>query len=350
MQVKSHDFENTYKNLRVFLTGHTGFKGTWLAQWLEMLGAKTSGFALEPNSSPSHFERLRPKLEKEFIHDIRDFEFLERFLRNVKPDLVFHLAAQPVVRISYRNPLETFSTNIQGSANLLEACRRVSGIRAVVVITSDKCYRNDGRNRPFRENDRLGAHDPYSASKACAEMIVESFRSSYPEMPLLATARAGNVIGGGDWSEDRLIPDLIRAAETNSVAKIRMPHAVRPWQHVLEPLAGYLLLGRKLLEGRREFAGPWNFGPEPEGHLSVAEIVRIAAAHWDRIRFEPFSEPDAYREAASLTLDCVKAKTELDWKPRWNSERAIARTIQWYKTFYETGRLSTREQIEEYFQ
>lgn len=343
-----HDLENSYRKLRVFLTGHTGFKGSWLAQWLAMLGAKTTGFALKPNTAPNHFELLRPKLENEFLHDIQDAEFLEQALRNSKPELVFHLAAQPIVRVSYRNPLETFSVNIQGSANLLEACRRVPGIRGVVVITSDKCYRNDEFQHPFRETDRLGGHDPYSTSKACVEMIAECFRASYPEMPLLATARAGNVIGGGDWSPDRLIPDLIRTATTNSIAKIRMPRAVRPWQHVLEPLAGYLLLGRKLLDGKREFAGAWNFGPEPEGHLSVAEIVQKAAVHWNRIRFESVSELDACHEAASLTLDCGKAKTELAWNPRWNSDQAIAQTVRWYKTFHETGKLLTAEQIEAY--
>lgn len=340
-------FSKTYKNRPVFLTGHTGFKGSWLTEWLSLLGAEIYGYAMPPSTDPNHFSLLKPRLKKEFLCDIRDSAALRHAVAWTEPEIVFHLAAQSLVRKSYRDPLETFNTNVMGTANLLEACRQCSAVKAVIVITTDKCYQNNECERGYRENDRLGGHDPYSASKACAEFVVESFRKSFDDLPLVATCRAGNVIGGGDWSADRLIPDLIRAASQGAVTEIRMPKATRPWQHVLEALNGYLLLGQKLFEGKRDFAEAWNFGPDSESNLSVGEVVEKSAACWDRIKF--VFKPDlSVHEARVLMLDCGKAKKRLQWKPRWDIDETVAQTIRWCKEFYENRKLITKEQIELY--
>lgn len=268
-------FSDIFRNKRVLLTGHTGFKGSWLAIWLTGLGAQVIGVSLSPETEPNHWDLLGLDLDDRRV-DIRDADAILNIFTETKPELVFHLAAQPLVRRSYRDPLETWSTNVMGTANVLDACRLTESVRAIVVVTTDKCYENQEWPWGYRENDRLGGHDPYSASKAGAELVAASYRHAFfsnEDGPLLATARAGNVIGGGDWSEDRLIPDLVRATVNNQSLEIRSPNATRPWQHVLESLSGYLLLGQKLLEGQKDFAAPWNFGPEPEGNRSVAEVL-----------------------------------------------------------------------------
>jgi CDP-glucose 4,6-dehydratase len=341
------EFKGIYNNCRVFLTGHTGFKGTWLTKWLENLGAKVCGYSLNIPTHPSHFSLLKNEIV-DCRGDIRNFEQLSKNLREFEPEIVFHLAAQPIVRMSYDEPLSTIETNIIGTANLLEACRVVSSVRAVVIITTDKCYENKEWIWGYRENDSLGGHDPYSASKACAEIITSSFRSSFSnDKQLIASCRAGNVIGGGDWAKDRLIPDLVRDASEGTITKIRMPNATRPWQHVLEPLHGYLCIGQKLLEGKREFAEAWNFGSGIEGNLPVSEMINKASHYWDKIKYKAVQNQERH-ESSLLMLDCSKARHRLNWKPIWTLEQGIERTITWYREFYEHKLIKTQEQIEEF--
>ncbi|MGH8555996.1 MAG: CDP-glucose 4,6-dehydratase, partial [Methylococcales bacterium] len=275
-------FGDCYRGRRVLLTGHTGFKGSWLALWLRHLGAEVTGLALAPATTPNHWDMLGLDISEHRI-DIRDAGAMQRAALEARPNIVFHLAAQPLVRRSYRDPLETWSTNVMGTANLLEACRKISGLQTIVAVTTDKCYLNQEWPWGYRETDPLGGHDPYSASKAGAELVAASYRASFfhgENTPLLATARAGNVIGGGDWLEDRLVPDLIRALTKNETLEIRSPGATRPWQHVLDSLSGYLLLGQKLLECRQDFAEAWNFGPDPESNRTVAEVLAGLSKHW----------------------------------------------------------------------
>jgi CDP-glucose 4,6-dehydratase len=329
------------------LTGHTGFKGSWLTTWFTKLGAKVRGYSLNIPSHPSHFSLLKNEID-DCRGDIRNFEQLSKSLREFEPEIVFHLAAQPRVRISYDDPLSTIETNIIGTANLLEACRTVSSVRAVVIITTDKCYENKEWIWGYRENDSLGGHDPYSASKACAEIITTSFRNSFSnDKQLIASCRAGNVIGGGDWAKDRLIPDLVRAASEGNVTTIRMPNATRPWQHVLEPLHGYLCIGQQLLEGKREFAEAWNFGPGIEGNLPVSDMINTASHYWNKIKYKVIQNQEKH-EASLLMLDCSKARYSLNWKPVWTLEQGIERTICWYRDFYENNQIRTKEQIEEF--
>jgi len=281
-------FNNIYKNKKVLITGHTGFKGSWLALWLKELGAEVIGYALKPPTTPSHYELLtqQPTDNLNIISiegDIRNYIKLNEIFQSYKPEIVFHLAAQPLVRYSYINPVETFETNVMGTINVFEACRNCESVRAIVNITSDKCYENKEWVWGYRESDPMGGYDPYSASKGCAELVTSAYRNSFftpsypltdsPPRVLLASARAGNVIGGGDWADDRLIPDIMRATAKNESVIIRNPKATRPWQHVLEPLSGYLLLGQKLLEGRKEFAGGWNFGPDDESNITVENLI-----------------------------------------------------------------------------
>jgi CDP-glucose 4,6-dehydratase len=341
------EFKEIYKNCRVFLTGHTGFKGSWLTTWLTKLGAKVRGYSLNIPSHPSHFSLLKSEID-DCRGDIRNFEQLKKSLHEFKPAIVFHLAAQSIVRISYDDPLSTIETNIIGTANLLEACRTVTSVQAVVIITTDKCYENKEWIWGYRENDSLGGHDPYSASKACAEMITASFRNSFSnDKQLIASCRAGNVIGGGDWAKDRLIPDLVRSAAEGNVTTIRMPHATRPWQHVLEPLHGYLRIGQRLLEGKKEFAEAWNFGPGIEGNLPVGDMIHSASHYWDKIRCKILPNQEKH-ESTLLMLDCSKAGYRLNWKPVWTLEQGIERTISWYRDFYEYNQIRTKEQIEEF--
>jgi CDP-glucose 4,6-dehydratase len=338
-----------YCGRRVLVTGHTGFKGSWLALWLCELGAHVHGVSLNPPTNPSHWDLLSLRID-EHRSDIRDTARLAEIIRVAEPECVFHLAAQPLVRRSYRDPLETWSTNVMGTVSVLDACRAVSTVRAIVVVTSDKCYANDGRTKPYREDDRLGGHDPYSASKAAVELAAASHRAAFltsTDAPLLATARGGNMIGGGDFSEDRLVPDLVRAQAGRTSLAVRSPLATRPWQHVLDCLAGYLQLGMGLLAGRRELARPWNFGPDAVDTRSVEQLLEAIAAHWPGLRWHP-SEAQGPHEATALMLDSELARTKLGWRPAWTIDEALAKTAAWYRRFLADATVVSRAQLADY--
>ncbi len=333
-------FEEKYRNRSVFLTGHTGFKGTWMLRWLNLLGADVTAFALPAERREPLTPSTVPSPNKEYLDDIRNADTLAEAVRKSRPEIVFHFAAQALVRRSYADPLGTFATNVQGTANLLDACRRCDSVRGIVVITSDKCYRNNEWDWGYREIDPLGGRDPYSASKSCAEIVAESFRLSFPGLSNLATCRSGNIIGGGDWSEDRLVPDLMRAAIAGETTFLRMPEATRPWQHVLDPLHAYLLLGAKFLDGQENFSEQygqaWNFGPNIEGNLSVGDVAGRMSKCWEKIRFSS-AESSGPHEARLLMLDCSKARHRLGWKPVWNIDETIRRTVDWYRQYIEGG-------------
>lgn len=342
-------FGDVYCNRCVLLTGHTGFKGSWLALWLKTLGAQITGLALAPNSTTSHWDLLGLDLDDKRI-DIRDAAAVRDAVHATAPEIVFHLAAQPLVRRSYCEPLETWSTNVMGTANVLEACRLQPGVRAIVVITSDKCYENREWDWGYRENDCLGGHDPYSASKAGAELVVSSYRSAFfgqPDAPLLASARAGNVIGGGDWSEDRLIPDVVRAIAARTTLEVRSPSATRPWQHVLESLSGYLCLGKKLIEGKQEFAQAWNFGPDADGNCTVAEVLSRLKAAWPALDWRVTDYPQPH-EANLLYLDNAKARQRLDWRPVWSLDEGLSATAEWYRAQIERKSVISQHQLQAY--
>ena len=321
---------------KVFLTGHTGFKGSWLSHWISELTANLYGYSLEPPTKPSLFDdsKVKQTLSSHTYGDIRDFQSLSAAVKKARPEIVIHMAAQPLVRESYNAPVETFSANVIGTVNVLEAARQAGSVKAIVNITTDKCYENKEWLWPYRENDRLGGHDPYSASKACAEITASAYRDSFlAEAGIhLASVRAGNVIGGGDWATDRLIPDIFRAIDRNETLNIRSPNAVRPWQHVLEPLSGYLLLAEKLYEQGEEFSGAWNFGPNDGDTKPVSWIVdrlcaQIPGSNW---KTDNAKKP---HEAALLKLDSTKAKTKLGWVPRWNLEVALKKTLEWHQAW-----------------
>lgn len=347
-------FGGSYAGRRVLVTGHTGFKGSWLVTWLHAMGARVSALALSASTTPNHYELLDLSVNERVV-DIRNARAVRAAFNEFQPEIVFHLAAQALVRPSYANPSETFDVNVIGLVNVLEAIRITPSVRAVVSVTSDKCYRERDSGKPFTESDALGGHDPYSASKACAEIVSESYRASFLSVresaPVaIATARAGNVIGGGDWSADRLIPDLVRAASTKSVVSIRNPNAVRPWQHVLEPLSGYLALGQRLLQTTDEDSrcmNAWNFGPSSEGHLTVAGVINGFAKHWSDVRSEVDNDAHPH-EAARLLLNCEKAHEQLRWQPVWNSDVMLERTANWYRAWYELGVVSTTADLVDY--
>jgi len=342
-------FNNIYQGKSILLTGNTGFKGSWLALWLQRLGAEVSGLSLEPISNPSHWSLLDLDMVDRRI-DIRNLSDIKEFLHIVEPEIVFHLAAQPLVRRSYLNPLETWSTNVMGTANLLEACREQSSVNSIIIITTDKCYENQERSKGYKETDRLGGHDPYSASKASTELLVSSYRKAFfntPDSPLIATVRAGNVIGGGDWSEDRLIPDMMRAVNENKSLEIRSPNATRPWQHVLESLSGYLLLGQKLLQGKKNFAQAWNFGPNDDGNRTVEEVLLCLKDEWPKLNWEVSQSKQPY-EASLLHLDSSKAHELLEWEPVWSIEEGIKETAAWYKALFEQNIVVSTTQLDEY--
>lgn len=342
-------FKNVYSGRRVLITGHTGFKGSWLALWLSKLGAQLSCFALDPSTSPNHWDLLQLKVDEQRC-DIRDDDAVARHVAAFQPEVVFHLAAQPLVRSSYRDPLHTWSTNVMGTANVLQACASTSSVRAIVVVTSDKCYYNRESMQAYREMDRLGGHDPYSASKAAAELVVDSYRKSFfgsASSPLLASARAGNVIGGGDWSEDRLIPDLVRAVSAGSQLEIRSPNAIRPWQHVLDSLSGYLLLGQRLFEGGMQYADAWNFGPAEASNRPVAEVLAIMARQWPDLCWKVSGQPQPH-EATLLCLDSSKAQRVLGWQPVWQLDDALGATTDWYRSYFSAGRVVSSTQLDAY--
>ena len=337
----------------IFLTGHTGFKGGWLAHWLSELGATVHGYSLEPPSDLNFFTetKLVERLQSSTIGDVLDLARLQRALESSNPDIVFHLAAQSLVGESYKNPLGTLAPNIMGTANLLEACRGFDSVSAIVNVTSDKCYQNDERLKPFRETAPLGGRDPYSASKACSEMVTEAYRRSFlAERSIhLASVRAGNVIGGGDWAEDRLVPDCLRAIDNGEILSVRSPNAVRPWQHVLEPLSGYLMLAEKLYTDGGRYADSWNFGPDEADAKPVAWIAeRLSSGshsvHWTKaIQEHPY-------EAGILLLDSSKAKSLLGWAPRLGLEDAINKTVEWHEAWRSKLNMAavTSQQIKDY--
>ncbi len=354
------DNNKFWKGKKVMLTGHTGFKGSWLSLWLQSLGAKVTGYALEPPTSPSLFEiaHVGDKMSKSHIADIRDLDTVKEKFQEHKPEVVFHMAAQSLVRYSYDNPVETYNTNVMGTVNILEAVRSTSSVKVVVNITSDKCYENKEWLWGYRENEPMGGFDPYSNSKGCAELVTSAYRDSFfgatnKNNVALASARAGNVIGGGDWAEDRLIPDIIRAAIDNKPVIIRNPNAIRPWQHVLEPLAGYLLLAEKLWNDGTSFSEAWNFGPREEDAKSVGWIVQNLAEIWDnKVNWEIDDDSEHPHEATYLKLDCSKASNKLDWRPRWDLDVALLKIVEWYQAYINNKNMRevTLKQINEYLQ
>jgi CDP-glucose 4,6-dehydratase len=332
-----------WRGRRALITGHTGFKGGWLSLWLESLGAEVTGYALAPATSPNLYEaaEVARGLKESVIADIRDLDRLADVIRKAHPEIVIHMAAQPLVRASYADPIETYSVNVLGTVTLLEAIRRAGGVRAVVSVTSDKCYENREWVWGYRESDPMGGFDPYSSSKGCTELVTAAMRNSFfhPESwsehrVALASARAGNVIGGGDWAEDRLVPDLVRAFTAGLAAAVRRPDAIRPWQHVLEPLSGYLVLAERLVDDGPDFADAWNFGPEESDAREVGWLADRVTKLWgDGARCEGDRRVHPH-EATYLKLDCSKARARLAWRPRWDLERALEETVGWYRAFY----------------
>ena len=346
--VNFKQLENTYKGKKVFLTGHTGFKGSWLLKTLSLLGAEIKGYALEPQTPNDLFYLIDgEKLCHSVIADLRDKKRLESEIVAFQPDFIFHLAAQPLVRMSYEFPHETFEVNVIGTANVLDGVKLLYKKCDVILITTDKVYHNNEWEYPYRENDRLGGYDPYSASKACAELLIDSYRNSFfntkdydRHLKGIAVARAGNVVGGGDWSKDRLIPDIVRSLMANKPIVIRNPNSVRPWQHVLEPIVGYLSLGMHLENQPLYFSQAYNFGPESEAVLSVEEMLQLAIAAWGSGDYKIAQEANEPHEAGLLKLDISKVKYEMNWIPKINIESTINMTIVWYKKY-----LNNREDI-----
>lgn len=332
-------FNNIYKGKKVFLTGHTGFKGSWLALWLTKLGAEVCGYSLAPNTNPSMFKELdvENKISKSVVGNLLDVGKLESVMNDFQPDIIFHLAAQPLVRLSYSEPVLTYQTNVMGTLNVLEAARHCSSVKAFVNITTDKCYENKEINRGYKEDEPMGGYDMYSSSKGCVEIMSSSFRRSFLQEEgtyAMATARAGNVIGGGDWALDRLIPDCVRFINAGEKIEIRNPVAVRPWQHVLEPLSGYLLLGQKLLENGKKYAEGFNFGPNEDSVLKVAEVAQKVCDFYGRGEVYVHKR-DNLHEANLLMLNIEKAEKVLGWKPTYSANKAIQETVEWYRNFYE---------------
>ncbi len=335
-------FNNIYKKRNVFVTGHTGFKGSWLTTMLHESGANITGYSLEPSTDPSLFEILKLKDKiKHITADVRDRNEILKAMKSAKPEFVFHLAAQPIVRLSYEEPAATFETNIMGVVNLLEACRELKSVRAVLIVTSDKCYENREWVYAYRENDPMGGYDPYSSSKGCAELVVSAYRNSFFNVhgygknhkTSLASVRAGNIIGGGDWTADRLIPDIVKSIISKKPLVLRNPDSVRPWQHVLEPVAGYLYLASRMYNSGVDFSEGFNFGPASSDILTVEEIVKKSCKIWGDGKYKIKSDKKLH-EARLLRLDTGKSQFKLGWKPVYNANEAIEKTMQWYREYY----------------
>jgi len=327
---------NSFRNRKVLITGHTGFKGSWLTFWLNRLGAEITGVALEPHTSLDAFYAMNIALLcNDLRHDINDFKGLFKIFTQVQPEIVFHLAAQPLVIESYKNPLYTLNTNIIGTTNILEACRLTPSVKVIVVVTSDKCYENRESPLGYRENNRIGGNDPYSASKACAEIVVHSYRESFfkdKSSKSLASVRAGNVIGGGDWAKNRIVPDCIRSLKENRRILLRNPDAARPWQHVLEPLGGYLLLALKMLKKPENYNEPWNFGPGYDGIKSVEELTIEIIRFWGMGSYQSANHKGKIQETGMLKLDISKARQKLKWNPVLSFEESVKLSVDWYKS------------------
>lgn len=347
-------FKSIYKNKTVLVTGHTGFKGSWLCYWLNKLGAKVIGYSINIPTKPNHFNLLNLNIVSE-IGDIRNKEKLNNVIKKYSPDIIFHLAAQALVKNSYNNPVYTYETNINGTLNILEACR-LHNIQALINITTDKVYENiNDINHSYKENDRLGGYDPYSSSKACSEILTNSYRNSFFNIneykksheTLVATCRAGNVIGGGDWGEARLITDIMININKNKSVHIRNPHATRPWQHVLEPLSGYLNIGQKLLEKEIKFSDAWNFGPV-QSSKTVKEVLEMVKTNWDKLEYTVENKRNKFHEAKYLRLNSNKAYNVLQWQNTWDFEDTIKYTVHWYKEFYDNNEILTEKHLKQY--
>ena len=336
-------FNGIYKNKKVLITGHTGFKGSWLTQWLHLMGAKLYGISKEIFSEPDHFSNLNIDM-KSIIGDIRDYNFIERQVNLFKPDIIFHLAAQPIVKRSIENPIETFDTNLIGTLNLFEACRR-NKISRIINVTSDKVYYNNEMKKNFTEVDKLGGNGIYSSSKACVEIMTSAYRKTYfnTNDTLIINVRSGNIIGGGDWGESRLIPDIMRSLTEKKDFEVRNPNSVRPWQHVLSALSGYLILGEKLLNGSRLLSYDWNFGPLTKNKFSVRKILKIFQTEWPELRVK--NALNKFNESKHLMIDSNLAREEIGWNEVWDVKQSIEKTISWYKSFFEKNQIETKKQI-----
>jgi CDP-glucose 4,6-dehydratase len=347
-----------WRGRRVFLTGHTGFKGSWLSLWLSDLGADITGYSLAPPTDPSLFESARVgQLVRHIEADVRDLDRLHAAMREARPEVVFHLAAQPLVRLSYDEPVETFATNVMGTVNVLEAVRRTGGVRSAVIVTTDKCYENQEHGRPFGETDPMGGHDPYSSSKGCAELVVSAYRRSFFDPALLAdhgtgvaSGRAGNVIGGGDWADNRLVPDIVRALLSKQRPVIRYPDSIRPWQHVLEPLRGYIMLAERLHAGEGAFAEGWNFGPAQADAMPVSAIADQLTGLWGNAGGWERTDAPQRHEAGALRLDVSKADRVLGWRPALPLSEALSLVMDWHRRTDagEDARSATIDQIRAY--
>lgn len=336
-RLKGNVSPSFWKGKRVFVTGHTGFKGSWLSLWLQDMGAIVKGYALEPNTNPNLFTQanVAQNMESE-IGDITDLKHITESIIAFNPEVLIHMAAQPLVRLSYHEPVLTYATNVMGTVNVLEAARNCTNLKAIVCVTTDKCYENKEWAWGYRENEAMGGHDPYSSSKGCAELVTAAYRKSFfngKNSAYLASARAGNVIGGGDWADDRLIPDIIKAFEKNEPVIVRNPMATRPWQHVLEPLSGYLLLAQHLYEDGSDFAEGWNFGPKDEDCKSVSWILDKMVDKWGKGASWELDKNNNPHEAGYLKLDCSKAATQLNWYPKWNLEDTLESIINWHQNY-----------------
>lgn len=351
------EYHSFWNGKRVFITGHTGFKGSWLSLWLSSLGAKVTGYALPATANHSlfHVAEIEAAIDRSIMGDIRDSAHVTKSIEEAEPEIVFHLAAQPLVRESYRHPVDTYMTNVMGTVHLFEACRKSGTVKTIVNITTDKCYENKEWVWGYRENEPLGGYDPYSSSKACSELVTSAYRNSFFQESAqgrqiaLASVRAGNVIGGGDWAEDRLVPDIIRSLLKGNEIIIRNPGATRPWQHVLEPLSGYMELAERLYQGEK-LAEAWNFGPDDADVQTVEWIVKSFCSKWGEMSKYVIQPDTILHEAHLLKLDCSKAKAYLNWRPRWSLEQAIDKIIEWTRAYerQESMKAVCLRQIEEY--